>query len=55
MENFKKSGENKTKKEQYTLKIMKILRTTSLGYSFTGSYKKRSIVDSEGLCFINFQ
>ena len=35
---FKKLGKNKNK---YTLKIMKILRTASLGSNFTGSYKKR--------------
>ena len=28
--------------EQYTLKIMKILRTLSLGSNFTGSYTKKS-------------
>ena len=27
--------------EQYTLKIMKILKTANLGSNFTGSYKKR--------------
>ena len=42
MENFKKSrGKIRTNKEKYTLKIMKILGTASLGYSFTGPYKKR--------------
>ena len=40
MENFKKIGKNKNKLKQYTLKIMKILRTASLGSNFTGSYKK---------------
>ena len=30
-----------TNSEQYTLKIMKILRTASLGSNFTGSYKRK--------------
>ena len=33
----KKLGKNN--KEQYTLKIMKILRASSLGFNFTGSCK----------------
>ena len=38
---FKKSGKTKNKLRTYTLKIMKGLRTASLGSNFTGSYKKR--------------
>ena len=40
IENFKKSGKNRTNWEQYTLKIMEILRTVSIGANFTGSDKK---------------
>ena len=29
--------------KQYTLKIMKILRTASLGSNFAGSYKKKRV------------
>ena len=39
------SEKNKNKlitKEQYILKIMKILRTASLRSNFTGSYTKKS-------------
>ena len=35
----------KINQEQYTLKIMKILRTTYLGSNFTVSYKKKSVRD----------
>ena len=41
-EKFKKNREKiKTNQKQYTLEIRKILRTTSLGSNFTGSYKKK--------------
>ena len=41
MENLLKNKETiRTNLEQYTLEIMKILRTSSLGSTFTGSYKK---------------
>ena len=40
MKNLKNKSEKKrTNSEQYTLKIMKILRAASLGSNFTGSYK----------------
>ena len=40
MENFKKNPrENKNKLRKYTLIIIKILRTASLGSNFTGSYR----------------
>ena len=45
MGNFKKIGTNL---EQYTLKIVKILRTASLGSNFTGSYKKHVPQQEEG-------
>ena len=43
MEKFLKKYREKirTNSEQYTLKIMKIVRTASIGFSFAGSYKKR--------------
>ena len=42
---FKKNWEKiRTNYEQYTLKIMKILRTALLGFSFTSSYKKVSVI-----------
>ena len=42
MENLLKNKETiRTNLEQYTLEIMKILRTLSLESTFTGSYKKR--------------
>ena len=31
----------RTNSEQYTLKIMRILKTASLASNFTGSYKKK--------------
>ena len=41
MENLVKNWEKiRTNYEQYTLKIMKTLRTAPLGFSFTSSYKK---------------
>ena len=43
MESLKKSGKNTNKLRTIYPKIMKILRTTSLGSNFTGSYKKRSV------------
>ena len=42
MENCLKNWKKiRTKQKQYTLKIIKNLRTASLGSNFTGSYKKR--------------
>ena len=40
-ENLGQSGKKRTNLEQYTQKIMKILRTASLGSTFISSYKKR--------------
>ena len=39
--NKKKTGKNKNKLRTIYTKIMKILRTATLGANFTGSYKKR--------------
>ena len=45
MENLLKNKETiRTNLEQYTLEIMKILRTLNLGSTFTGSYKKKSVL-----------
>ena len=42
MKIFKKSEEHKNKlRTRYPIKIMKILKTASLGSNFTGSYKKK--------------
>ena len=44
MKNLNKIWEKiRTNQGQYTLKIIKILRKTSLGSNFTGSYKKKSV------------
>ena len=41
LENLRKNREKiRTNLEQYTLKIMKILRTASLGSNFNGTYKR---------------
>ena len=46
-EKFLKNREKiRTNWEQYTLKIMKILRRASLGSNFTGSYKRRASLGS---------
>ena len=42
---FKNREKIKINQEQYTLKIMKILRTTNLGSNFTVSCKKKSVRD----------
>ena len=44
MESLKKQGENKNKSRTIYPKIMKILRTASLGTNFTGSYEKKGLV-----------
>ena len=36
--------ETTNKLRKCTLKIMKILRVASLGYSFTSSYRKKSVL-----------
>ena len=47
MENLKKNREKEEKIiNQYILKIMKVLRTASLGPSFTGSYIKKNVLNS---------
>ena len=44
MENLKKKREKiRTNEEQYTLKIMNILRAASIGSNFSGSYKNKSV------------
>ena len=44
MENLKKNREKiRTNEEQYTLKIMNILRAASIGSNFSGSYKNKSV------------
>ena len=48
MENLKKNREKiRTNEEQYSLKIMKMFRTASLGSNVTGSYKKKSVPQQE--------
>ena len=45
MENLKKNwGRIRTNWEQHIPKIIKILRTASLGSNFTGSYIKKSVL-----------
>ena len=39
---IKNLEKTRTNQEQYTLRIMKILGTGSLGSNFTGSYNKKS-------------
>ena len=54
MGNFSKNWKKiRVNYEQNTLKILKILRTASLGSNFTGSYKKREC-NFEGTFAIQF-
>ena len=51
---FKKKLEKiKNKTRKYTLKTMKILRTTSLGFNFTGSYEKKESIHQSSKKFSN--
>ena len=54
MENLKKKLEKiKNKTRKYTLKAMKILRTTSLGFNFAGSYEKKESIHQSSKKFSN--
>ena len=54
MENLKKTLEKiKNKTRKYTLKAMKILRTTSLGFNFAGSYEKKESIHQSSKKFSN--
>ena len=54
MENLKKKWEKiKNKTRKYTLKTMKILRTTSLGFNFAGSYEKKESIHQSSKKFSN--
>ena len=51
MGNLKNLEKPRTNWEQYTLKIMKVLRTASLGSNFTGSYQKKNVVHCVKISF----